>query len=194
MHQGDDCEPSNHEKVMEAFESCGYVIRLQQVCPSNCGIPMTRQRVHYVGLRMAAVPDAKAQMDEFADVWRTILAGQFKQYKLEDFLDDSSGGRLSQSQSKPGTLKERKWSSVHQAIFDEYEARPAGPDSRFIFLSLITLYLKESESYHVRKYQMICSKALIDHNSWPMDQIFPPPWSWIFCLVWDASPLPVAYM
>lgn len=93
MHNGEDMGEPNHSRVMQAFESCGFAVCLQQVCPSNCGIPMTRQRVHYMGLRMAAVPDAKAQVSRMADVWSAILAGQFKQYKLEDFLDDSSAGR-----------------------------------------------------------------------------------------------------
>jgi len=169
MHNGEDMGESNHSRVMQAFESCGFAVCLQQVCPSNCGIPMTRQRVHYMGLRMAAVPDAKAQVSRMADVWSAILAGQFKQYKLEDFLDDSSAGRLSQPPPKLSTPKERKWRSVHQTICDEYEARLVGPSSRFIFHQLsVSRYQYQSMYTVLYMYVFQCcspGNCIINHHT-----------------------------
>lgn len=108
--------------VPKSFDSIGFEVRTQCVCPSRCGVPMTRGRIHYVGLCREKVTNPAQQMDRFQGMWKSVIAGNYFSWTLQDFLLPESEVRLPARQAEDRVSSvgpERKWVSVHQQIFEE---------------------------------------------------------------------------
>jgi len=73
MKGDQDEEEGNHAQVLRSFESCGYEVRYLLVDPTNCGVPMSRARIHYQGINVKKVPNAKELMDTLFTVWRDVV-------------------------------------------------------------------------------------------------------------------------
>ena len=119
-----DQEESNQSAVLSAFENCGYCVCVQPVCPSKVGVPMTRQRLHYIGLNRDKVKDYAPQMERLKAVWAQLVAGQYPSHQLDAFLDprDGVGQVSSKSDRKADDQQDRKWKVVHKETFSAHEA------------------------------------------------------------------------
>ena len=122
---GKDKEESNQAAVLSAFDNCGYSVCVQPVCPSKVGVPMTRQRLHYIGLNRDKVKDHALQIERLKAVWAELVAEQYPSCELEAFLDPQtgSGHMYTKSERKAEDQQDRKWRLVHKEIFSAHEAK-----------------------------------------------------------------------
>ena len=124
-------EFSNHEEVLSRFDSLGYEVKFQKVCPSKVGVPMTRQRLHYVGVNKKLIPDAARKMEVFQDVWTTLVQAPYTGFSLDQFLgEESSADSIGTTPLLPIPVlpmfdqpEKKKWVTLHKEIFERHEAR-----------------------------------------------------------------------
>ena len=112
----------NQADVLELFDQAGFEVCVQQVCPSRAGIPMTRQRIHYIGLCRDKVKDAAAQVQSLQSAWNAVVAGGYPLLKLADFLEPASteipGAK---AERKADERTDRKWTLMHKEVFLNHE-------------------------------------------------------------------------
>lgn len=112
--------PSNHDWVLAGFEEARYIVCVQPVCPSKCGVPMTRQRLHYQGLCKRKVENAAEQIQTLKTVWDGIVKGKYTEHSLGSFLDGE--GPPKATTKTENKVQDRKWPSMHKGVFEEYQA------------------------------------------------------------------------
>ncbi|CAE7699054.1 unnamed protein product [Symbiodinium sp. CCMP2592] len=140
---GSDNKLSDHSSTIQMFADKGYLVTWQKVCPRQCGVPMSRPRVHYQGLRVDSLPAGEAQrrMSNLKAAWDRLTGAQYKQMGLSDFLVGTSpdDGDFSDSGSyfstvlekaqqksekpKPSSGADAKWKVLHSQLFKQHEAR-----------------------------------------------------------------------
>lgn len=115
---------TNQAAVLSAFSEPGYEVCVQPVCASKAGIPMTRQRLHCVGINREKVPTAAVQIQELKSVWALIMAGKYPAHDLEEFLDEVDALQTSRTkvEKKSEDRQERKWMLQHKEVFESHEA------------------------------------------------------------------------
>lgn len=124
-----DNELSNHEEVLAKFDSLNYEVRFQKVCPSRMGVPMTRQRLHYVGVNRKLIPDTARKMEVLQAVWTTLVQAPYKAFSLDHFLGEESSADSTVNCHLPIPVlpmfdqpEKKKWVSLHKHIFEGHEA------------------------------------------------------------------------
>lgn len=142
--EGDATEKSNHDIVMARFSDLGYEVRCRKVCPSSVGVPMTRNRVHYVGLLRTKVARPAQQMDNMARAWDAISQVAYTSLPLSHFLlqpdskylkiraegfkssagSDLVAGLDSYDHEVAGTKNgDRAWRVLHAKTFRDHQAQ-----------------------------------------------------------------------
>ena len=129
---GSNEEESNHQAVLNRFEELGFTVCFQKVCPSKCGIPMTRQRLHYIGISNHRVPGAASKMGKLKEVWSGLLQSKYTDHPLSEFLEE-----IPPKQNRPGEIadlplsatdhpEKKKWVHQHKEVFERFEAQRGG--------------------------------------------------------------------
>ena len=123
---------------MASFADLGYLVTYKKVCSSTCGIPMSRNRVHYQLLEKGAVQNPSAKMQELELVWDRLCSAEYPSRSLSEFLvapgsrylqkagenlrqQDQGGGRGGQKKSSP---EDARWKAMHAEIFEAHQAMP----------------------------------------------------------------------
>ena len=128
---GEPFSENNHDIAVAKLQSLGYCIRYSRVCPTQAGIPMTRQRMHYQGLSMKHYRDAEGRMDAMAALWASILRFPYSSLPVDAFLiTDPRDSYLQQqcqhaaeneASTKPSKME---WTKLHARMMESYKARP----------------------------------------------------------------------
>ncbi|CAE6929838.1 unnamed protein product [Symbiodinium sp. CCMP2592] len=121
---------TNQDEVMAKLRDCGYEVRCVQVCPTLCGVPMTRQRLHYQGILRKHHTNASTLMDALETLWLRILNGKYSQPSLLEFLDPDDGedGYVRDmaahwSNHKPQLRNtQRQWRRLHKHYMESSQA------------------------------------------------------------------------
>lgn len=115
--------PSGHETVLLTLSDGGYEVRFARVCPTQCGVPMTRNRYHYQAILRCSVVDACGQMDRLDQAWQAMIGGKYGAYTLDELLEETPEPKafVDQNIARPDD-KDRKWKTHHQEVFERYQA------------------------------------------------------------------------
>ena len=128
---------SNHSCTIQMFADKGYLVTWQSVCPRQCGVPMSRPRVHYQGLRVDSLPAGEAQrrISKLKAAWDRLTEAQYKQMDLHDFLVSTSldhndsyfstileKAQQKSEKAKPSSGADAKWKSLHSHFYRQHEA------------------------------------------------------------------------
>ena len=84
-------EEDNNSKVLQAFRDIGYDVCHNQVCASRVGVPMTRNRIHYIGLSSSAIKNSKEQCSLLDSVWKTVLSAEYRKETVDRLLSTLFG-------------------------------------------------------------------------------------------------------
>ena len=132
--KGDFNGGSNHDHVLEAFQDAGYIVVHKLVDPGDARLPVTRGRVHYIGVHRDAL-NGTFYPWLLKDVWREVSDAartHCLQHPLDDFLwgshedpaladHPSAKAMLGPDLEKP-IEKKRKidpaWPKLHQKILE----------------------------------------------------------------------------
>ena len=119
---------SNHEVVLQKLREAGYSVCFLQVCPSKCGIPMTRQRLYYIGLSKEAHQNSEALAECLLKTWTGICSGKYSEVGLEEFLLPPEShfvqaAKDKASQRRPGMKGgKEEWKKMHSSAFQSHKA------------------------------------------------------------------------
>ena len=121
---------SNHAVVLRKLDEAGYSVCWLLVCPS--GLPVTRQRIYYVGMNKAAHPNADRLVKSLHETWQCIYEGSYSRVELEAFLLPPGHVQVAMAkvkaeekvqehpkQPKPG---KDEWTRIHKKMCDANNA------------------------------------------------------------------------
>ena len=77
---------SNLEAALARFRGAGYLMCHKKVKPDAMGIPMSRARYHFQGIRAGLCENEAAQMQELDEIWTQILVGRYPDLPIDSFL------------------------------------------------------------------------------------------------------------
>ena len=133
--KGDTASGSSHDHILEAFKEAGYLVVPKVVNPTDANFPVTRERVHYIGVHKKACTgsfdpstlahiwdkvskDAKGLLPNLPlDSW---LWGSFDDPELAKLVKKPSGPALPIQGDEPVADKKRRvdpsWPQLHEKI------------------------------------------------------------------------------
>ena len=116
---------SNHDCILQAFrEEAGYICVHRQVDPTDCGIPLSRPRLFYMGFRSDLFPNGgqAAFALELEKLWGDVVldvAKALPKHHLDAFLFGESGDpSLRDVPSVARALRQDPMKDVHVSIGD----------------------------------------------------------------------------
>ena len=142
MDQDKTSKTSNHDFCMEAFNDLGYKVVYKQVNPQDVGCPTSRNRVHYVGLLLEAVPNAPSLLQVFLKCWKHVdeeVGKQFAGLPLRYFLygtwrcEAVQNMKSAQEMLNAGSRSNKKqkenpvWRNIHKNLMEEFHALQRKP-------------------------------------------------------------------
>ena len=106
----------------------------RKVCPSKCGVPMTRNRLHFQGVRRGFFECEDDVLKDIGDSWDLVRAGPFPVIPLSSFLIREGSeemcayiqslresGELAPNMPKNGARQ--GWRKLHAKYFADHQAR-----------------------------------------------------------------------
>ena len=141
----DDGSRSAHDDAVTRFEQSGYAVCFERVCPTQMGLPMSRDRVHYILLSTRMCRGATEQVKKLSEVWHRVASssGAYPRKLLTSFLVGNDHAavmtaalraqhmaqreipRKARKESTASSNDALKWKRMHADMFLDYKAGPS---------------------------------------------------------------------
>eukprot|EP00435_Cladocopium_sp_Y103_P066920 s157_g29.t1 len=113
---------------MAAFEEAGYVVTSMLVCPSDAKLPVTRGRIHYLGVHRDSLMEP-CSADKVLDVWKLVTKDA--KHKLSDVpLDAFLWGSYSDEEVQKVPSVQQRWSKTSMSASTLPLQEEEGPEKK----------------------------------------------------------------